>query len=143
MKMKKSIMIVGLVTIAAVTAGTVIGVNFSTEHQKNQQKPLIVPLTETDDNTVVSLKKGDVVNLTLPNYGDGGYVWAVIQYDDHLLHQTDMFTWGSSGMLGDFGKDTWLFTALDIGSTALELRCQRPFGEQDVCQTFNVTFNIL
>lgn len=143
MKTKKSIIVLGLVAIVAVAAGTVIGVNFNTEHQKNQQKTMIVSLTETDSNTVVSLKKGDLVNLTLPNYGDGGYVWAVIQFDDHLLGQTDMFTWGSSGMLGDFGKDTWLFTTLDIGSTTLELRCQRPFGEQDVCQTFNVTFNIL
>ncbi len=82
------------------------------------------------------------MNLTLPDYGDGGYIWEVIHNDDTMLSKTDQFTWGSSGMLGDFGKDTWLFTAVHTGSTTLELRCQRPFGEQEICQTFTVTIHI-
>ena len=83
------------------------------------------------------------MNLTLHDYGDGGYIWNVTQCDNNILRQTDRFTWGSSGMLGDFGKDTWVFTALNTGSTTLELKCQRSFGEQDICQTFKVTLNIL
>jgi len=143
MKAKKSLIIIGLVTIAVIAAGTVIGVNLTNQKQKNPQTPMIFSLTNEDHNTIVSLKKGDKVNLTLQDYGDGGYVWEVIHNDENLLSQTDQFTWGSSGLLGDFGKDTWLFTAIHIGSTTLELRCQRPFGEQDIFQTFKVTINIL
>ena len=82
------------------------------------------------------------MNLTLQDYGDGGYVWTVTQIDENFLRQTNQFTWGSSGMLGDFGKDTWIFTAMNTGSSILELQCQRPFGEQDACQTFKITLNI-
>lgn len=142
MKTKKSIYIIGLVTIAAIAAGTVIGVNLTAEKQNTPQSPMDIFLTLEDHATIVSLKKEDTLNLTLPDYGDGGYVWTIIQYDKNLLHQTDSFTWGSSGMLGDFGKDTWLFTAIHTGSTTLELRSQRPFGENDICQTFKVTVNI-
>jgi predicted secreted protein len=142
MKTKKSLIIIGLVAIAAIAAGTVIGVNLTAEKQKNTQIPSIFYLSLADHNTTVSIKKDDKVNLTLQDYGDGGYVWTVAQCDKNLLRQTDQFTWGSSGMLGDFGKDTWVFTALNTGSTTLELKCQRPFGEQDTCQTFIVTLNI-
>jgi predicted secreted protein len=142
MKTKKSILIIGLVAIAIVAAGTVIGVNLSTEKQTNQPASVIFYLFAKDHNTTMSLKRGDQVNLTLQDYGDGGYVWTVTQIDENFLRQTNQFTWGSSGMLGDFGKDTWVFTTMNTGSTILELQCQRPFGEQDTCQTFKITLNI-
>jgi predicted secreted protein len=142
MKAKTSVLIIGLVAIAVITAGTVIGVNLSSQGQKNQQTSKVFSLTDVDNNTVVSLKKGDKLNLTLPDYGDGGYVWEIIHTDENMLSKTNQFTWGSSGMLGDFGKDTWVFTAVNTGNACLELRCQRPFGEQDVCQTFTVTIQI-
>jgi predicted secreted protein len=82
------------------------------------------------------------VNLTLPDYGDGGYIWEIIHNNESILPKTDQFTWGGSGLLGDFGKDTWVFSAIHTGSTTVELRCQRPFGEQDVCQIFTVTITI-
>jgi predicted secreted protein len=143
MKIKKSILILGLVTIAAIAAGTVIGVNLTAEKEKNPPAPSTIYLTLDDRNMTVSLKKGDVVNLTLPDYGDGGYIWTVTYRDEKILCQTNQYTWGSSGMLGDFGKDTWIFSAMQPGSTSLELVCKRPFGENDICQTFIVTLNIL
>jgi predicted secreted protein len=142
MKAKTSVLIIGLVTIAVIAAGTVIGVNLGSQKQKNQQTQKIFSLTEMDNHTIVSLKIGDTVNLTLPDYGDGGYIWEIIHNNENILPKTDQFTWGGSGMLGDFGKDTWVFSAIHTGSTTVELRCQRPFGEQDVCQTFTVTITI-
>ncbi|MBN1860970.1 MAG: protease inhibitor I42 family protein [Candidatus Thermoplasmatota archaeon] len=143
MKTKKSIIAIGLVLIAAIAAGTVIGVNLTADKKKTPQTPLVFSLTAENHETTISLKKADMINLTLPDYGDGGYIWTILQYDENILHQTDSFQWGGSGMLGDFGKDTWLFTAINPGSTLLELRCQRPFGEQDICQTFNVTITVV
>ena len=134
---------IGLVLIAAIAAGTVIGVNLTADKQKNPQTPMVLFVTQENHETNISLKKADIINLTLPDYGDGGYLWTILQYDENILHQTDSFQWGNSGMLGDFGKDTWLFTAINPGSTLLELRCQRPFGEQDVCQIFLVTITVV
>ncbi len=142
MKAKTSVLIIGLMAIALIATGTVIGVNLSFQFQKKQPTPNIMFLTEADNNTIVSVKIGDVVNLTLPDYGDGGYVWRIVHVDGTILSQTNQLIWGSSGLLGDFGKDTWLFNAIQSGSTLLELRCQRPFGEQEVCQTFIVTITV-
>jgi predicted secreted protein len=99
--------------------------------------------TKADANdTTVLVKKGDLVNLTLQDYGDGGYVWAITRIDEKLLVQTDQFNWGSSGTLGNFGKDTWVFTATQTGNTTLSLECSRQFGEKDACQQFVVHLEI-
>jgi predicted secreted protein len=143
MKTKTSILIIGLVTIAAVAAGTAIGVGLTGEKPVNKITPKTYDLTIADMNTTVSLKKGDTLNLTLQDYGDGGYVWTITQTDEALLKQVNQFTWGSSGMLGDFGQDTWVFTAANTGSMTLKLECARGFGDHEVCQQFMVHIDIV
>jgi predicted secreted protein len=142
MKTKKSLILVGLVAIVAVAAGTVIGVNLTSEKPMNKQTPSTVYINADANDTTVSVKKGNIVNLTLQDYGDGGYVWTITAIDEKLLFQTDQFNWGSSGMLGDFGKDTWVFTATQTGSTTLSLECKRPFDGMDSCQQFVVHLEI-
>jgi len=142
MRTKKSLIVIGLVAIAIIAAGTVIGANLLAEKEKNPLASSTLYLTGENHNSTVALKKGDIVNLTLPDYGDGGYVWTITHLDETVLSQTQQFTWGSSGLLGDFGKDTWMFTPIHTGSTTLELVCQRPFGENDTCETFVVTLDI-
>jgi predicted secreted protein len=142
MKTKKSLILVGLVAIVAVAAGTVIGVNLTSEKPVNKQTPSTVYINADANDTTVSVKKGNIVNLTLQDYGDGGYVWTITAIDEKLLFQTDQFNWGSSGMLGDFGKDTWVFTATQTGSTILSLECKRPFDGIDSCQQFVVHLEI-
>jgi predicted secreted protein len=142
MKTKNSLILVGLVAIVAVAAGTVIGVNLTSEKPMNKQTPSTVYINADTNDTTISVKKGDQVNLTLQDYGDGGYVWTITHIDEKLLFQTNQFNWGSSGMLGDFGKDTWMFTATQTGSTMLSLECTRSFGEKDTCQQFVVHLEI-
>ena len=142
MKSKTTLIIVGLVAIVAIAAGTVIGVNLTSEKPINKQTPSTVYINADANDTTVSVKKGDTVNLTLQNYGDGGYIWTITRIDEKILFQTNQFNWGSSGMLGDFGKDTWVFTATQTGSTTLSLDCKRPFGENDTCQQFVVHLEI-
>jgi predicted secreted protein len=142
MKTKTSVLILGLVTIAVITAGTVIGMNLSAPPQKEPWKQQIFSLTDMENNTVVSMKIGDELNITLPDYGDGGYIWNIVHNDESIVFLIDQFNSGSSGLLGDFGHDTWVFSARQPGSSTIELRCQRPFGEQDVCQMFIVTVTV-
>jgi predicted secreted protein len=143
MKTKKSILVIGLVAIAIIAAGTVIGANLLADQENTPKESSTLYLTSSDHNRTVKLNKGDKVNLTLPDYGDGGYVWTITYYDETVLTLTQQFTWGSSGMLGDFGKDTWIYTANNIGSTALELICKRPFNETDTCQAFIVSLIVV
>jgi predicted secreted protein len=143
MKTKTSLIIIGLVAIAAIAAGTVLGVNLMSEKPIEKQTPSTIYCNVEDNHSTISIKKGDQVNLTLQDYGDGGYTWAIVTLDEQLLKkESEQLNWGSTGMLGDFGKDTWIFTALNTGSTTLKLECARPFNTTDIAQTFVVTINI-
>ena len=59
MKTKKSLIIIGLVAIVAVAAGTVIGVNLTSEKPVNKQTPSTVYINADANDTIVSVKKGD------------------------------------------------------------------------------------
>jgi predicted secreted protein len=143
MKTKTSLIIIGLVAIAAIAAGTVLGVNLLSEKPIQKKTPSTLYCDFEDNNTVISVKKGYQVNLTLQDYGDGGYSWRLVALDEQFLKkESEQLNWGSTGMLGDFGKDTWIFTALNTGSTTLKLECTRPFNTTDIAQTFVVTINI-
>lgn len=142
MKTKTTIIFVGLVMLAAVAAGTVLAVTLSEKPVIKPMTPSTVYVTENNNGTSISLKKGDLLNVTLHDYGDGGYTWTITRIDTTMLRQDTRFTWGSSGMMGDFGKDTFMFTALKSGDTTLSLACKRPFGDQDVCQNLVLQLEI-
>jgi predicted secreted protein len=142
MRTKNVFLLSGLVVIAAIAAGTVIGVSLTNKPIKDLS-PSTMYLTENDNGTTVSMKKGDQVNLTLRNYGDGGYAWVITDIDDEALSLKNNFTWGSSGLLGDFGKDTWVFSAEKIGSTTLGLECRRSWDQNDICQKLVIEVEIV
>jgi predicted secreted protein len=142
MKTKTTIVFIGLVMIAAVAAGTVLAVTLSEKPISKPPTPSTVYVTQNDNGTTISMKKGGLLNVTVRNYGDGGYIWTVTSIDSTMLRLENKFAWGSSGMLGDFGKDTMVFSALQPGSTTLSLECKRPFGQQDICQKLVIQLNI-
>ena len=152
MKTKTSLIIIGLVAITVIAAGTVIGMGFISEKPTNKQIPspqhtglknIAVNINADSNGTTISIRKGDTVNLTLQDYGDGGYSWTIVTLNEQLIKkESEQLNWGSTGMLGDFGKDTWIFIALNTGSTTLKLECARPFNTTDIAQTFVVTINI-
>jgi predicted secreted protein len=142
MKTKTTIVFVGLVMLAAIAAGTVLAVTLSEKPAVKPTTPSTVYVTEDNNGTTIHMKKGDLLNVTLHDYGDGGYTWAVKNIDTTMLRQDKQFTWGSSGMLGDFGKDTFMFTALKAGSTTLSLECKRAFDQLDICQNLVLQIQI-
>jgi predicted secreted protein len=142
MKTKTTIVFVGLVMLAAIAAGTVLAVTLSEKPAVKPTTPSTVYVTEDNNGTTIHMKKGDLLNVTLHDYGDGGYTWGVKSIDTTMLRQDKQFTWGRSGMLGDFGKDTFMFTALKAGSTTLSLECKRAFDQLDICQNLVLQIQI-
>jgi predicted secreted protein len=141
MKINRTIIIyVMLAAVASIMAGTVISVALSETPVKNKIKTTY--LTERDIGSTVSVRKGDMLNLTLQDHGDGGYTWTITKIDEKILGQVDQFNWGSSGALGDFGKDTWIFSAKNIGTTTLQLECKRPWTGGDTCETISVNIEV-
>lgn len=134
MKTKTLLIISGLVLVAAVAAGTVIGMSLTAKPNRAVLLSTIF-LTAEDNEKTIALKQGDHINLTLQDFGDGGYVWVITSLDTTLLQQNDYFTWGRSGMLGDFGKDTWTFSAIGSGSCTLGLQAVRSWDQSDISQT--------
>lgn len=142
MKTKTTIVFVGLVMLAAIAAGTVLAVTLSEKPVNKPMTPSTVYVTEQNNGTIISIKQGDLLNVTLHDYGDGGYTWVIKSIDTTMLRQDQQTNWGSSGMMGDFGKDTFLFTALKAGSTTLKLECERAFDQLDICQTLTLQIQI-
>jgi predicted secreted protein len=142
MKTKTTIVFVGLVMLAAIAAGTVLAVTLSEKPISKPMTPSTVYVTEKNNDTTILMKKGDLLNLTLHDYGDGGYTWVITSIDTTMLRNDNQINWGSSGMMGDFGKDTFMFTALKAGSTTLTLECKRAFDQLDVCQNLVLQIQI-
>ena len=141
MKANKTIIIyVMLAVVASIITGTVISVALSETPMKNNHKTIY--LTEKDNGSTVSVRKGDMLNLTLQDHGDGGYTWTITKIDEKILGQVDQFNWGNSGALGDFGKDTWIFSTKNIGTTTLQLECKRSWTGGDTSETISITIEV-
>jgi predicted secreted protein len=140
MKTSTTIAIIGGVIIASVAGAAFIYV-YTPMTGGPTYTPKTVSITEQDNNTTVTLMAGDSVNLTLKDYGDGGYQWNITSIDDQMLRLDNTITWGGSGMPGDFGNDTWIFTVLSGGKTTLRLECTRPGDDGETCATMTVTIH--
>jgi len=78
MKTKKSLIVIEVVTIAAIAAGTGIGMSLTADKQPPLQISQIIFLSDADHASTVFLKKEDVINITSPRYGDGEYIWMIV-----------------------------------------------------------------
>lgn len=140
MKTNTIIAIIGLVVIASVTGA--ISIYVFTPMTGPIYTPKTVYITEQDNNTTITVIAGDSINLTLKDYGDGGYQWNITNIDEQILRLDNNFNWDSSGMLGDFGNDTWIFTTLGGGETTLSLECRQLWDGGDTTATMTVTIRI-
>jgi predicted secreted protein len=102
-------------------------------------------LTIDDSGSTITLSIGDEVNITLQDYGDGGYIWEIAEVDSSILQLQQQFDWGSTeGLVGDFGYDTWIFKTLKSGSTTLRLVNYRPWlGIENASMNFTATFTVI
>ena len=76
----------------------VIGVSFMSEKPIEKQIPTTIYCNVEDGNSTISVMKGYQVNLTLQDYGDGGYTWMIVTLDEQLLKkESEQTNWGSTG----------------------------------------------
>jgi len=88
--------------------------------------PAQVQITAQQNGQPVALVKGQTLEVTLQNPGDGLYSFdqpiygsAVLRFVEHL-HQGP-----TNNNIGNFGTDTWDFTAVKAGTTTLTITATR------------------
>jgi len=102
-------------------------------------------ITVDDSGSTLRLAVDDMVNLSLRDYGDGGYIWNITRVDSSLFQLRQHFNWGAKpGLVGDFGYDTWVFKAIGPGETTLTLVNHRPWMPiEDATMNFTITIQII
>ncbi len=130
--------LIGLVLIAAISATTVVGVSMMASPRLPTPINTTKFISAADNGTTVTLKKGDLLRLTLKDFGDGGYSWNITARDTQKLALSKTSHCDPSGALGDFGDNIWDFTALQPGTSSLDLICARPWAPSDVCTSFHI-----
>jgi predicted secreted protein len=84
-------------------------------------------LTAADAGSTASVTMGQTFSLTLGNPGDGGYQLNDPIYNITVLTLVSHTHQGSTNtnLIGDFGTDTWKFTAKASGTSTLEVTASR------------------
>ena len=91
---------------------------------EDQTEPQVQPLVlDSYNNSSVIASLGQVMTLTLGNPGDGGYQFNTPIYNSAVLTLTNHVHTPPTDprIVGDFGKDTWTFTANQRGNTNLQI----------------------
>ena len=100
-----------------------------------------INLTEKDNNGRTNASINDLITITLPNPGDGGYQFAQPTYDKKILLKiSSSHILNTSNLLGDFGKDTWTFKTIASGNTRIKFSIFRSFNPSNPQTPY--TFNI-
>jgi|GEM_PF-2056865 len=107
-----------------------------------------VKVDQSFNSKSITLKKGETLQLTLPNVGyDGGYSWKLNSFDNSVIKNTDNFNIRTSlypGRCPGGGLDNrWLFKAVNTGTTSLNLEYQRSWeGSSSDINTFKLNINV-
>lgn len=101
---------------------------------------------DTYNNQSVKLKKGDILELTLPENDDGGYSWQFKPYLDNnilkIVDDTYILPNSSPNICGGVGKKRWLIQAIGTGNTSINLKESRPWDANSTLNTFNLKITV-
>jgi predicted secreted protein len=101
-----------------------------------------VQITEQDNGKTISISQGEILKINLGNPGDGGYDFDAPQYNLSVLSLKDhVHTPPATNRVGDFGRDTWEFSATKTGTTVLTIIAMRPWDKNNQVAMF--TGNVL
>jgi predicted secreted protein len=106
--------------------------------KKDNQNEVDKSLTGADMGKTTEIVKGQRISLTLSNPGDGGYQFDDPQFNTSVLILVDhSHKAGNPELIGNFGKDTWVFTANETGTTTLEVTARRSWEANSVVSIFS------
>jgi len=99
----------------------------SCHKDKNMGDNAVKQLTAADAGSKASVTMGQTISLTLGNPGDGGYQFNNPKYNTSVLTLASHTHQGAANtnLIGNFGSDTWNFTAKETGTTTLEVTASR------------------
>jgi predicted secreted protein len=120
----------------------VAGLALTACHKDHNVAVSSTQLTVSDTGKTISFTTGQTFAVTLDNPGDGGYSFNAWQYDASVLKlDSHVHTAPANpNVTGDFGIDTWQFTALKSGTTTLQITASRT--PQYTVTMFNTTIAI-
>lgn len=119
----------------------VLFMGFIASCKKDQKSNLpVVEVNAQDSGKPRSISQGQSLKVTLANPGDGGYSFNDPQYDPSVLKlNTHTHTDGNVNAVGDFGSDTWTFSAVKHGSATVTITATRATETPIVLFTATVT----
>ncbi len=98
-------------------------------------------LTENNSGKKVTVSKGRPITLTLSDQVDGGFRFDSVKYDSTVL-RLEKHTQRSpadKNRMGAPGLDSWQFTAVKKGTTALKITASRPWAREAIITIFSNT----
>jgi predicted secreted protein len=88
--------------------------------------PAEVKITAQQNGQPVTLAKGQTLDVTLQNPGDGNYSFDQPKYDATVLRFVDhLHQAPTNNKAGNAGIDSWDFVAIKTGSTTLSITATR------------------
>jgi len=102
-------------------------------------QPASLKVTSLDSGKTVNISKKQTIALTLGNPGDGGYDFDAPKFDQSvllLINHVRNFP-PKNSPIGDFGTDTWVFSAKSSGSTMLTVTASRSWDPNNPLVIFS------
>src|ERR1700733_10606852 len=92
--------------------------------------PAEVKITVQQNGQPVSLVKGQTLDITLQNPGDGNYSFDQPQYNAAVIRLVDHLHQGpTNNYVGNDGPDSWDFIAIKTGNTSLAITATQDAGK--------------
>lgn len=104
-------------------------------------------LTEINNNSTVTLKIGQKLNLTLKSNPTTGYSWeyskkpdkTVLKEISHTYKQDQVKSGKGATIVGAGGKDTWYYEVTGTGKTTMELKYIRSWEPDKAADNYKIT----
>jgi predicted secreted protein len=117
--------------------------NSSCKKADNNTNRQVVQFDGSENGKTIAAAQGQTLMLTLGNPGDGGYAFDAPQYNPMVLSLTKhTHIAPTSNALGDSGKDTWEFKALNNGNSTLRITATRSFDKNNPVVMFSGTIAV-
>jgi len=120
----------------------IISVAFTACHKDAKVTVSSAQVTVADTGKTLTFTTGQTFTVTLGNPGDGDYSFNTWQYDDSVL-KLDSHTYtppANPQDLGNYGTDSWQFTTIKNGTTALKIMASQ--NAANTVTMFSGTINV-